>query len=91
MESIRRTFTGRGTPIPGDDPIALTPQYWQNPSRPAQVRAFARRASLSIPAFPGEDFSQLLGAFLLPLVQDLRRGERRNETWPPGGPWETLS
>ena len=88
VESIGRTFTRRGTPIPGDDPIALTPQYWQNPSRPAQVRAFARRAGLSIPAFPGEDFSQLLGRFLLPIVQDLRHGKRRKGTWPPGGPWE---
>jgi hypothetical protein len=90
-EAVRRTFTKRGTPIPGIDPIALTPEYWQNPSRPAQISAFARRSCLSLPAFPGEEFSKLLSAFLLPIVQDLRRGERRNGTWPPGGPWETLS
>jgi hypothetical protein len=89
-ESISRTFTGRGTPIPGDDPIALTLQYWKNPSRPAQIRAFARRAGLPTPALPGEEFSQLLGAFLLPIVKDLRRGERGKGTWLPGGPWEAV-
>jgi hypothetical protein len=90
-EAVSRTFTRRGTPIPQIDPIALTPDYWQNPSRPAQVRAFARRARLSVPASPGEEFCRILSAFLLPIVQDLRRGERSNGTWPSGGPWEARS
>jgi hypothetical protein len=42
-EAVRRTFAQRRTPIPVDEPIGLTPAYWENPSRPAQVRAFARR------------------------------------------------
>jgi hypothetical protein len=90
-ETISRTFARRGTPIPGDDPIALTPLYWQNPSRPTQVRAFARRAGLPTPALPGEEFTLLLGSFLLPIVENLRRGERVNSKWPRGGPWERLS
>lgn len=88
-EAIGRTFGRRGTPVPADDPIALTPVYWDNPSRPAQVRAFARRAGLSIPSAPAKDLSPLLTLFLLPIVQDLRRGERRNGIWRPGGPWKS--
>lgn len=90
-EAVRRTFTRRGTPIPVDDPIALTAEYWGNPSRPAQVRAFTRRAGLKVPAVLEKEFSHLLGTFLLPVVQDLRRGECRIGTWPPGGPWKETS
>ena len=62
--------------------------YWENPSRPAQVRAFARRAGLEVPAEPAEEFTQLLHAFLSPVLEDLRSGRRPAGTWPPGGPWQ---
>jgi hypothetical protein len=86
-EAARRTFKRRGTPVPAEDPIGLTPAYWENPSRPAQVRAFARRASLEVPENPGEEFMRLLQAFLAPVLEDLRTGQRRAGTWSPGGPW----
>jgi hypothetical protein len=86
-ESVRRTFARRRTPIPADEPIGLTPAYWENPSRPAQVRAFARRAGLAVPAAPDDQFARLIGAFLCPILDDLRRTERREGTWHPGGPW----
>lgn len=86
-EAVRRTFARRRTPIPADEPIGLTGAYWDNPSRPAQVRAFARRAGLSVPDAPGQEFTRLLGAFLLPILDDLRCGERREGTWRSGGPW----
>lgn len=35
--------------------------YWENPSRPPQVRAFARRAGLAVPEHPGREFTDLLG------------------------------
>lgn len=86
-EAIRRTFARRGTPIPADDPIALTNVYWENPSRPAQVRAFARRAGLVIPDAPGDEVARLLGEFLAPILRDLRDSEKREAIWNPGGPW----
>ncbi len=88
-EALRRTFARRRTPIPAEEPIGLTPAYWENPSRPAQVRAFARRAGLTIAGEPGDEFLSLLGAFLLPLFDDLRRGDEREGTWSPGGPWRS--
>ncbi len=88
-KAIRKTFTRRRTPIPADDPIGLTPAYWENPSRPAQVRAFARRAGLAITGDPGDEFASLLAAFLLPLLDDVRRGEERDGTWGTGGPWRS--
>ena len=87
VEAVRRTFERRSTPFPAEPPIGLTPVYWENPSRPAQVRAFARRAGLKVPDNPGNEFAGLIGAFLLPVVDDLRHGEGRGGTWRPGGPW----
>ena len=89
VESVRRTFARRSTSVPAEVPIGLTTAYWENPSRPAQTRAFARRAGLQIPEDPGHEFSDLLGAFLLPVLDDLRRGETGEGTWPPGGPWQS--
>lgn len=88
-EAVGRTLVRRGTPVPTEVPIGLTPAYWDNPSRPAQVRAFARRAGLDVPADEGRGFSEVLVAFLLPVLEDLRQGKRGEGSWPPGGPWQT--
>lgn len=86
-EAVRRTFERRHTPIPEEDPIGLTLAYWDNPSRPAQVRAFARRAGLEPPKQPAQQFARLLQAFLNPILDDLRCKARREGAWAPGGPW----
>lgn len=87
-EAVRRTFRHRRTPIPAEDPIGLTPAYWQNPTRPGQVKGFARRAGIEAPAQPGETFAPLLRNFLLPVLEDLRSNTRTEGSWPPGGPWQ---
>jgi hypothetical protein len=86
-ESVRRTFERRRTPVPMHQPIALAGDYWANPSRPAQVRAFARRAEIEVPADFAGECSRMLDAFLSPVLDDLRRGRRTASTWLPGGPW----
>jgi predicted nucleotidyltransferase component of viral defense system len=86
-EAIRRTFEKRRTPIPAQSPIALTAEYWGSPTRPAQVRAFARRAGIAIPDNFDQHCSQILQAFLSPLIDDLRTGGHRSGTWSLEGPW----
>lgn len=86
-EAIRRTFERRHTPISEDPPIGLTRAYWDLPSRPTQVRAFARRARIEVWDGFEEECARILGAFLCPLLQDVRRGQRQSGSWPPGGPW----
>lgn len=86
-EAVRRTFARRGTPIPTAAPIGLTPAYWENPSRPAQVRAFSRRAGIANTDPPGATLQPRLANFLLPVLAAAHSGERRTAVWPPGGPW----
>jgi predicted nucleotidyltransferase component of viral defense system len=86
-EAVRRTFSRRQTPIPMETPIGLTSEYWRNPSRPSQVRAFVRRAGLTVSDEINEDFMKFLGAFLLPILDDLRGETLVKGAWPPGGPW----
>ena len=86
-EAVRRTVGRRGTPLPADDPIGLTRAYWDNPSRPAQLRAFARRAGLSVGPDPGAELLPVLRPFLLPVLDDVRHGLTVDGTWPPSGPW----
>lgn len=86
-DAVQRTFERRRTPIPAEDPIGLTPAYWDNPSRPAQVRAFARRAGLAVPDKPADTFQRTLHAFLAPILSDLRTKRHNSGRWPPAGPW----
>ena len=86
-EAVRRTFARRQTPVPDDVPIALTRAYWDNPSRPAQVRAFARRTRVATPEDFADNCSRILAAFLWPVLEDLRMNRASSGTWPPGGPW----
>ena len=86
-EAIGQTLARRGTPIPTDDPLGLTAAYWDNPSRPMQTRAFARRAGLDVDTSSGAEILAVIRPFLLPILGDLRRGVRTEGTWKPRGPW----
>lgn len=86
-EAIHRTFQRRRTPIPEQPPIALTADYWQSPTRPTQMRAFAKRAGIAIPDHFDQHCSEILQAFLTPLLDDFRAGGNIDGTWHPGGPW----
>jgi hypothetical protein len=89
-ESIRRTFQRRRTPIPEEEPFGLTTEYWDNPARVTQIRAFARRANLEVGPDVGEEVLGVLRPFLLPILENLRRGGTTAGTWHPGGPWRRV-
>ncbi|MGH9424081.1 MAG: nucleotidyl transferase AbiEii/AbiGii toxin family protein, partial [Thermoanaerobaculia bacterium] len=86
-EAVHFTFSRRKTLIPVDDPIGLTADFWDNPSRPAQARAFARRAGLAASLANGKEILAAIRPFLIPIIEDLRGGLLREGTWLPGGPW----
>jgi predicted nucleotidyltransferase component of viral defense system len=69
IESIRRTFERRGTPIPTEPPIGLTAEFWSQPGRDSQVRAFARRARLEVTPRSASELGQRVAEFAIPLLQ----------------------
>lgn len=87
VESVRRTLAARSTPIPSATPFGLTDEYWLDPTRPAQLRAFMRRAGGADRAAPDTAFVDMLRAFLLPVLGDVRGSRAEPGTWSPGGPW----
>lgn len=86
-EAVRRTFERRRTPVPEHQPVAFSRDYWDNPTRPAQMRAFTRRAKIAVPDDFADDCARTLRTFLSPVLEDLRVGEAPSSTWAPGGPW----
>lgn len=69
VEAIRRTFQRRGTPIPVEPPIGLTLEFWMQPGRDAQVRAFARRARLAVTVSDATELGQRVATFAIPLLK----------------------
>jgi hypothetical protein len=86
-ESVRRTFARRGTPVPEEDPTGLTTSYWEDPARVIQIRAFARRSGIALSADAASHILPSLRAFLLPILDEIKRGTHELGEWPPGGPW----
>jgi hypothetical protein len=69
LEAVCRTFTRRGTPIPPEPPIGLTPEFWSQPGREAQIRAFARRARLETTPESAEELGQRVAEFAIPILK----------------------
>ena len=78
-EAVRRTFVRRRTPIPADSPIGLTAAYWENPSRPAQMRAFARRAGIKATRLAGGKFRR--SSRVVPQSRSGRLAQQATSEW----------
>jgi predicted nucleotidyltransferase component of viral defense system len=70
VEAVRRTFERRRTPIPVEPPIGLTLEFWSQPGREAQVKAFARRARLDVTPESTTALGQRVSAFAIPLLKE---------------------
>lgn len=87
LRAIRATFARRGTPLPDEEPVALTRSFLSAPERVRQWSAFLRRSRLEAPA-GGAALSDELRRFLLPLIEAARGSGTFLARWPSGGPWE---
>ena len=86
-EAIATTFGRRGTPIPTEEPVALSQAFISSPDRVIQWRAFLRRSRLEGAPESLEDLVILSRSFLHPLLSALRDQKAFGATWKPGGPW----
>jgi hypothetical protein len=86
-DAVRATFTRRRTPLPADEPLALTDVFAGDAVKQVQWRAFVRRGRLR-PDDPGlPAVIAALRGFLLPPIRALAAGDAFDATWAPGGPW----
>lgn len=86
-EAVRRTLERRKTAPPDDEPFGMTEAYWDSPGRSTQVRALARRAGLDVDAGTEREIPAVLRAFLIPVLEDVRRDRQKEGIWTPPGPW----
>lgn len=86
-EAVRRTLERRKTVLTDEAPFGLMEAYWDTPGRSVQVRAFARRAGLDVDIEVLKRIPTVLRSFLLPVLEDVRRGRQTHGIWAPPGPW----
>jgi len=85
--SIRATFERRRTPLPTEDPLALSPSFADDRVKQTQWRAFVRKGRLLTEAPPLPDVIGVLRGFLMPPVNALVEGRAFGMKWPAGGHW----
>ena len=84
--AIARTFERRGTPLPPDVPMALSPTFSQDPTKQRQWKAFLAKGRLIAP-----DLKTVVGqlaSFVLPPVRSTAGGRPFTASWDVGGPWQ---
>lgn len=89
--AIAATFERRRTPIDAALPAALAPRFYSDDGRLQQWRTYVMRNSL--PGAP-TDFAaagEVIRTFIGPVWSALATNNSVTSSWPPGGPWESLS
>ena len=84
--ALRATFDRLRTPVPSEDPIALTLEFGTDHAKRQQWKAFLNKSRIRSEPNLG-DVILALRMFLLPPLAALRQDEGFAKAWPPGGPW----
>lgn len=89
--AIQATFRRRKTPLPAEPPLALTTDFYGDPTKQALWAAFIRRGRLEEKPPDLKDVADFLVSFLMPPTLALVKSGRFAGSWPPGGPWNAES
>jgi predicted nucleotidyltransferase component of viral defense system len=85
--ALRETFLRRGTPLPEETPVGLTPA-WSTEDRVAGFwLGFLERSDVPDTTPALDVVAATLRSFLLPPTAALRAGTPFTMRWPAGGPW----
>jgi predicted nucleotidyltransferase component of viral defense system len=87
-QAIAATFKRRETPLPTDEPVALTPEFTADSSKQVQWRAFLKRSGLDVQEPDLNAIVAVLRPFLLPPLRSLVTAQSFRTRWPPAGPWQ---
>ena len=88
VKAIQATFTRRGTPIPDELPVALSPQFVGDSGKARQWSAFASKSG----ARDVGDFTSVMKHVARFVMEPLMRARTNipwKAIWPKGGPWSS--
>lgn len=85
--AIEATFARRRTPVPTEEPLALTAAFHEDEGKRTQWLAFLRRTGLESGGKTLGDVVPALREFLMPPAIAAARGNVFDKVWPPSGPW----
>jgi nucleotidyltransferase AbiEii toxin of type IV toxin-antitoxin system len=86
-KAVKTTFETRGTLVPADAPLALTPEFYDDQQKNAQWKAFLNKSRPDADATTLTEIAAALREFLIPISAAVTRGEALDQLWRPGGPW----
>ena len=87
-QAIMATFHRRQTPIPTDEPFALTEEFASDASKRQQWVGFLRRQKIDPTLNPLEDVIHDIRTFLLPAIAASRAADDWDAEWDPESGWK---
>lgn len=87
--AIEATFKRRQTPIPTEEPVALTKRFAEDKTKERQWAGFLKRGRLGgdhAPSLPV--IVEFIRGFLMPPTATLASNRTFAKRWAPGGPWQ---
>jgi len=85
--AIKATFERRGTPVPAETPLALTPTFYEDSQKKAQWNGFLGKGRLDVAGKSLGEIAVSLREFIMPPATAVQQGEEFDEMWDAGGPW----
>ncbi|MCM3900752.1 MAG: nucleotidyl transferase AbiEii/AbiGii toxin family protein [Pyrinomonadaceae bacterium] len=85
--AVKATFETRGTPVPADAPLALTPEFYDDQQKNTQWKAFLNKSRLDVNAKSLSEIAAALREFLVPVSAAVARDEVLDQSWRVAGPW----
>ena len=83
-QAIAKTFRRRGTPIPADLPVGLTREFYEDPLKQSQWRAFLKKVSPEPTPGSLQEVTDRISAFLQPFIGS---ENHRLTKWVAGKGW----
>jgi hypothetical protein len=85
--AVGATFRRRGTAIPDQPPLALTPEFSRDDQKVKQWSAFIKKERRLAAAPPFPEAISMIASFLMPPALASAQGEPFPMKWPPQGLW----
>jgi hypothetical protein len=90
-DAILNTFKRRSTPLPFGLPMPFTDEFRKDAQKQIQWQAFVRKSKPE--DVPGDLDAVIdhVAAFLMPVLEAIRRDKPVGFYWPHGGPWRQIA